>query len=443
MSAVEPLDSSLRDEVVELTRALIRVDTSNPPGGETAAAELLAEHLGRSGVECELAGPDPERLNLIARIEGRGEGPSLMLLGHTDVVPAPAENWTVDPFAGELRDDHVVGRGAADMKNELAARAVALAAYARGGETPAGDIVLVAESDEERNVSDCGISWLVRERPGLRCDYALNEGGGLLLPLSDGRRLALISVGEKQVTSARLRVFGSAGHASVPAGADNPIAHLARAVSGLAESEAPGGAGPVLARALDVLGLPGELSGAAAARAAALHPSLGELLPAMTRMTVTPTGVASYEPANVIPPYADVICDCRALPGQTEDDIRAHVAAAIGDGVRYEFELLEPLEGGTESPIETPLYRACEEWLARRVPGAELLPVISPGFSDSSWVRGAFGTTAYGFAPVFTTDPAVYEGGFHGADERIHVADLAEIAEFTLHAIRALNLNGV
>ena len=158
----------------------------------------------------------------------------------------------------------------------------------------------------------------------------------------------------------------------------------------------------------------------------------------MTRMTVTPTGVRSYEPANVIPPYADVICDCRALPGQTEADIRAHVASALGDGIRYELELLEPLEGGTESPIDTPLYRACEEWVERRVPGAELLPIISPGFSDSSWVRGGFGTIAYGFAPVFTTDPDVYDGGVHGADESIHVADLVEMAEFNLHAIRSL-----
>ena len=203
----------LQDEVVELTRALIRIDTSNPPGRETPAAEFLAGYLRRAGVEPELVGPDPERLNLVARIEGRGEGPSLMLIAHTDVVPAPSEDWTVPPFEGVLRDGRVIGRGAVDMKNELAARVVAFAALARDGEPPAGDVVLVAEADEERNTAGVGMSWLVRERPDLRSDFALNEGGGVLLALDDGRRLVTISVGEKEVTSLRLRVFGRAGHA--------------------------------------------------------------------------------------------------------------------------------------------------------------------------------------------------------------------------------------
>ena len=169
----------LRDEVIDLARDLIRVDTSNPPGNETPAAELLAAYLRDAGVdEVELVGPDPDRLNLVARIAGAGDGPSLMLLAHTDVVPAPRDGWTVDPFEGAVRDGRLIGRGAVDMKGELAARAAALAAVALDGRRPAGDLVLVAEADEERNVSDVGLSWLVRERPDLRCDYAINEGGG-------------------------------------------------------------------------------------------------------------------------------------------------------------------------------------------------------------------------------------------------------------------------
>ena len=122
---------TLETEVVELARALIRVDTSNPPGNETPAAELVAEHLRGAGVGCELIGPDPERLNLVARIEGRGQGPSLMLMAHTDVVPAPPADWTVPPFEARVRDGHLIGRGAGDMKGELAARVVAFAALAR------------------------------------------------------------------------------------------------------------------------------------------------------------------------------------------------------------------------------------------------------------------------------------------------------------------------
>ncbi len=434
---------SLRDEVVELTRSLIRLDTSNPPGGETVAARFLADYLADAGVESELIGPDPERLNLVARIEGSGSGPSILLMAHTDVVPAPDANWTLPPFGAEIRDGRVVGRGAADMKGELAARVVAFAELARRGVVPAGDVVLIAESDEERNTADVGMSWLVREREDLSCDCALNEGGGMLLELADGRRVVTISIGEKRATSLRLRFFGRAGHASVPAGADNVLARAADAVNALIGYEAPIVLIPSIARALADLGAPAGSDEEAVDWAAAQHPVLSGLFPAMTRMTVTPTGLQTHEPANVIPPFADVICDCRTLPGQGLSDIDDHVGGALGDGYDYELELIEPLEGGTESSLDTPLYRICEEYVRDRLPGAELLPIVTPGFTDSHWVRSAHGTAAYGFAPVFSTPLSIYLDGMHGADEAIDVDDLAEMAEFNLHAITSLaNVDG-
>ncbi|MDQ3103345.1 MAG: M20/M25/M40 family metallo-hydrolase [Actinomycetota bacterium] len=429
--------AELRDEAVDLLRRLIRIDTSNPPGDETPAAELLASHLGEAGVDCELVGPDPERLNLVARVPGDGSGPSVLLMAHTDVVPAPAENWTVPPFEGVVRDGQVVGRGAADMKGELAARTVALAALARSAEPPAGDVVLVAEADEERNTADVGMSWLVRERPELvRCDYALNEGGGTLLELADGRRVVTVSVGEKVVGALRIRIHGTAGHASVPDGADNPLRHLAAAVDALLGVRAPARVTPVLERALNALDAPAGADDDRIAWARDLHPTLADLLPSMTRLTVTPTGTQSFEPSNVIPPYADLICDCRALPGEGEDEVRAHVERALGDGFRYELQLLEPLEGGTESPIETPLYETIEAYVAKRLPGAKLLPLVTPGFTDSHWVRGSLGTVAYGFAPIFTMDPDAYAAGAHGADEALDIDDLAEMVAFHLRVLR-------
>ncbi len=430
-------DPGLRDEVTGLAQELIRIDTSNPPGRETPAAELLGAYLREAGAEVELVGPDPDRLNLVARVRGEG-GPSLMLLAHTDVVPAPVDGWSVAPFAAEIRDGHLVGRGAGDMKGELAARAVALARLARAGEPPAGDVVLVAEADEERNTAGVGMSWLVRERSDLRCDYAINEGGGMLLELADGRRVVTISVGEKRVASVRLRVRGTAGHASVPAGADNAVGHAALAVERLLAHDPAARLIPSLARALEALGAPAENPDDAVAWAADQHPHLAEMMPAMTRMTVTPTGLHTHEPANVIPPYADVVCDCRTLPGEDEDSIRAHVAAALGEDIYYELELLEPLEGGTESPTDTPLYRACQDYARKRLDGAELFPLVTPGFTDSHWVRQGYGSVAYGFAPVFATEYGAYLNGMHGADERIAVADLEEMASFNLHAIRAL-----
>jgi len=428
----------MQDEVLDLARELIRIDTSNPPGNETPAARFLADRLATAGVEAELVGPDPERLNLVARIPGDGSGPSIMLLAHTDVVPAPDANWTVPPFAGELRDGRVIGRGAADMKGELAARVAAFAELARSGATPPGDVVLVAESDEERNVSDVGMSWLARERPDLRCDCALNEGGGTLLDLADGKRVVTISIGEKVVCSIRIRVFGQAGHASVPAGADNVLRRAAAAVESLITTSAPTVVTPSVATALETLGAPTDDPDEAVAWAARQHPVLAGMFPAMTRLTVTPTGLQTHEPANVIPPFADVICDCRALPGQGLEEIEAHVATALGEGVDYEIEVLEPPEGGTESAIDTPLYGLCEEYVAERLPGAVLLPIVTPGFTDSHWIRGAHGTAAYGFAPVFSTPLDVYLDGVHGADEAIDVADLVEMAELHLRAITSL-----
>ncbi len=431
--------AELGDEVVELARELIRIDTSNPPGNETPAAELLAGYLRGAGVErVELVGPDPERLNLVARIVGSGEGPSLMLLAHTDVVPAPPEGWSVGPFEGAVRDGRLIGRGAVDMKGELAARAVAFATVARSGRRPAGDLVLIAEADEERNVSDVGLSWLVRERPDLRCDYAINEGGGVALELASGGRVVPISVGEKLVSSLRLRMLGTAGHASVPEGADNPLGHAATAIERLLAHSPPALLPAVVATALEGLGAPAGSDDELIGWARAENPFLGALLGAVGRLTVTPTGAHAAEPANVVPAHADVICDCRAPPGQGEAEVRAHVAAALGGDLRYELEFLEPLVGGTESPAGTPLYGVLERYLAERAPGARALPLIDAGFTDSHWVRDAFGTVAYGFAPVLHGDPDAYFDSAHSTDESLAIDDLVEMAEFHLFAIEAL-----
>ncbi len=431
----QPVLGSLEAEVVGLARDLIRMDTSNPPGNETPAAEFLAGYLREAGIEVELTGTDPARLNLIARIPGTGEGPSLMLMAHTDVVPAPPTNWTVPPFDATLRDGYLIGRGAVDMKNELAARAVAMANFARSGVRPRGDLVLVAESDEERNTADVGMSWLVRERPDLKCDFALNEGGGQLLELANGRQVMTVSVGEKKVTSLRVRIKGVSAHASVPDRENNTLLSVSKAIQNLNSHDFELQVSDSVRASLDAIGAPPGEDSQRLAWMAAQHPVLADLLPVMTRMTITPTGLATFEPSNVIPPFADITCDCRALPGQSEDEVRRHLAEAIGEGIDYEVEFLEPLEGGYESPTETGLWAICEDYLEERCPGATLLPMITPGFTDSHWVRQAFGTVAYGMAPVIATDVNIYLDSMHGADERLMVADLVDMAEFHLFVL--------
>src|SRR3954467_1567298 len=169
---------SLRDEVTELLQELIRVDTTNPPGNETAAAELLRDYLEDAGVSCELYAKIPERANLVARIPGRGDGPKLLFLSHTDVVLADAAEWTADPFGGELRSGEIWGRGALDMKGQVAASAVAIASLAREGFEPAGDLIFCATADEEVGAG-FGAQWLCETHPdAVRCDYLINEGSG-------------------------------------------------------------------------------------------------------------------------------------------------------------------------------------------------------------------------------------------------------------------------
>src|SRR5207237_3777116 len=214
--------ASLRDEAVELLRELIRLDTVNPPGNETLAAELLQEYLEESGVVCELYAKVPERANLVARIPGRGDGPRLALLSHTDTVLADPAEWQLDPWSGELRDGEVWGRGALDMKGQVAATAVAMASLSREGFEPAGDVIFVAAADEE--VGDgFGLSWLCEEHPdAVRAEYSLNEGAGDRVELG-GRSFYLASTAEKMSSPFVLRVRGRSGHASMPGIADNAL----------------------------------------------------------------------------------------------------------------------------------------------------------------------------------------------------------------------------
>ena len=428
---------SLRDEAVELLQELIRLDTVNPPGNETIAAELLRDYLVESGVSCELYAKVPERANLVARIPGRGDGPRLAFLSHTDTVPADPSEWQADPWSGEVRDGEVWGRGALDMKGQVAATAVAIASLAREDFEPAGDLIFVAAADEEVGV-DFGLSWLCKEHPeAVRAEYSLNEGAGDRVELG-GRPFYLASTAEKMSSPFVLRVCGRSGHASMPGIADNALVKAARLIERLGEfSPRPRLEPEVVALFEAVTGERPEDADQVVALARAVDPVAGELVEPLVGMTISPTMIKASQTRNVIPALCEVTVDCRLLPGQPQSEADGVVRELLGEG-DYELEWVEGF-GGTRSPMEGPLWDAIGSWVAETEPGAALAPICLAGFTDSHWLRDAFGTVAYGFFPLRYMDPQVATRLVHSADERVRVDDLELGVEFLRYAARAMS----
>lgn len=420
---------TLREEATRLLQELVRANTVNPPGNETVAAELLRDYLARSGVTSKLVGRLPERLNLVARLPG-GDGPTLALISHTDTVRADPEEWSRDPWSGELVDGEVWGRGALDMKSQAAASAVAFASLAREGARPAGDVILALTADEEVN-EDYGLAWLVREHPDLvRADYSLNEGGGERCVLG-GNVFYLCSVAEKMSAPFRVHVRGRSGHASMPSIADNALVKAAPYIEALGRYEPPKQVIPEVHRFLElVLGEAPPLE-VALDRARALHPLAAELVEPLLSFTLSPTLIEASRQRNVIPAQCVVTVDCRLLPGTTPEDVDPLVRAAIGPG-DYELEWFER-DGGTRSAMDTPLWQVLERWVGESEPGARLAPIACAGFTDSHWLREAFGTVAYGFFPMRAMSGELASRLVHSADERIPVDDL----ELAVDAFRA------
>jgi acetylornithine deacetylase/succinyl-diaminopimelate desuccinylase-like protein len=427
---------SIRDEVTELLQELIRVDTTNPPGNETGAAEVLRDYLEESGVQVELYARIPERANLVARIPGRGDGPTLLFLSHTDVVLADAAEWTADPFGGELRDGEVWGRGALDMKGQVAASAVALASLAREGFEPAGDLVFAATADEE--VGDgFGAQWLCETHPdAVRCDYLINEGSGERLELG-GKPFYTCSVAEKMSAPFRLRVRGRSGHASMPGIADNALVKAAALITALGDHVPEQHLTPEVEALLEaVTGKRPASPQDALERAREIGEFFAEMVEPLLSLTLAPTMINASKKRNVIPAICDVIVDSRLLPERTPAEQHAIVRSVLGDG-DYELESLEA-HGGTRSPIQTPLWDAITGWISEVEPGASPAPICVAGFTDSHWFREAFGTVAYGFFPLRVMDAELAARLIHSADERIPVADLELAVSFMRHAAQAM-----
>jgi len=426
-------------DATPLLQRLIRFDTVNPPGDERAAQEWLASLLREAGFEVTLAGRTEPRPNLVARLRGNADGPTLCLLSHVDTVLATPSEWTHDPWSGDEAGGFVWGRGALDMKNQTAAEVSAAIGLARGGWRPAeGDLLVVVVVDEETGGAE-GAQWICEHHPELvRCDFLLNEGGGAVFPY-DGGRVYGVCVAEKGVFRFRLVTDGVAGHASIPKIGDNALLKVAPLLQAMAERQPAFDLTDGPRALLEGLGL-GPVDGdpgPALERLRDRDPVLAMLVEPMLGVTLAPTRASASEKINVIPSRAEIGVDCRVPPGLGRDVAERRVREVLGD-TGYRIEFAEQVVGN-QSPVESPLMDAIRAWLGEQEPGATVVPTILPGFTDSRTWRAAFPEcVAYGFFPqrhqtLYDTAPLI-----HSADERIDVRDLAYATAFFTDVTRAL-----
>jgi acetylornithine deacetylase/succinyl-diaminopimelate desuccinylase-like protein len=427
-------DSRANGEVTELLQQLIRNrcvnDGTVDSGNESRSVDTLAAYFDGSGLDVETYEAKPGRANLVTRIEGRNpDAPTLLLMGHTDVVPANEARWQRDPFGGELVNGEVWGRGAVDMLNLTASMAVATRHLGGAGFAPEGTLIYLAVADEEALGSWGADHLLKHERDAVAADYVVTESGGIPIPTPNGIRLPVI-VGEKGTWWCTLRVKGTPGHASQPLRTDNALVKAAEVVRRIAEYRPQADIHETWRRTVEGLGLPGELA------EAALDPDrlydlclqlplgMARMAHACTHTTFAPTVIHGGVKTNVIPDTVDLQVDIRTLPGQTSDEIRALVHDAIGD-LMSDVEIVNPNDDpSTASPLDTPLWDALARVTKAIVPESSLMPMLTVGATDSRFFRRA-GSVAYGFGLFsghLTFDD--YAVMFHGDDERVDVESL-------------------
>jgi acetylornithine deacetylase/succinyl-diaminopimelate desuccinylase-like protein len=430
-------DSALETEATELLRTLIRnscVNTGDPASGhEARSVDALEDYFAGSGLACERYTSQPSRTSLITRIEGRDRtAPTLLLMGHTDVVPVTPSGWQRDPFAAELVDGIVWGRGAIDMLNLTATMAVATRRLAASDWRPRGTLIYLAVADEEAG-GFLGAGHLVEHHAdAVQCDYVITESGGVPIPTKSGHTLK-VTVGEKGGNWRRLVVRGTPGHGSRPFRTDNALVTAAKVVQRLAEYRPK-------ARILDAW--------RGYVEALDLEPGLTDALTdpdrvwetardldnlalareahACTHTTFSPNVAHGGTKVNVIPDRVDIDVDIRSLPGIEQPEVEAMIVEALGDlASRVTIETPpDRKRGGSVSPTDTPLIAAISRVTKRMMPDSRVVPAITSGGTDAKFFRWK-GIPSYGFGLHSTRIPYTdYPVMFHGHDERVDTESL-------------------
>jgi acetylornithine deacetylase/succinyl-diaminopimelate desuccinylase-like protein len=410
------------DAVVELLSDLIRINTSNPTHTERPAAEWVAEKLAEVGIESQIFESEPGRASTIARIAGTDSSrPPLLIHGHLDVVPADADEWSIDPFAGEVRDGYVWGRGAVDMKDMDAMVLAVVRDWARTGRKPPRDIVLAFVADEEAGGRK-GAHWLVDHHPDLfaDCTEAVSEVGGFSVSLGNDLRLYPIQTAEKGIGWLKLVAEGRPGHGSMLHD-ENVVTRLAAAVSRVGNHEFPIVITDTVRRFLESIA---EITGLAIdpddpGPALSKLGGLARMIGATIRNTANPTMLDAGYKANVIPSRAEATVDARFLPGQ-EEAMLATIDELIGDGVRREFINRDI---AVETSFDGDLVDAMSAAVRAEDPDGHPIPYLMSGGTDAKSFS-TLGIRCFGFSPLLLPADLDFTALFHGIDERVPIDGL-------------------
>jgi acetylornithine deacetylase/succinyl-diaminopimelate desuccinylase-like protein len=428
----------VEEEATQLLSNLIRINTANPPGDETAAANYIAQYLGKEGFKTEIIESAPGRGSVITRLKGTGEKPSLLLLSHLDVVPANPQEWTVDPFGGIIKDGYVYGRGALDTKCLTVIEIVAMELLKKNSIKLNGDLVLAGTADEEKGGEE-GAGYVLRNhRDKIWCPYVINEGGGLAIPTKKGY-IFPIQTAEKGILWLKIKAKGTPGHGSTPNMADNAVLRMNSVIDKLRSYKPETVYVPTLKEFLSeiskqnpelqetfsrLLANPGQ-SEQILDELAKKDRALAEEIRPRTKMTIAPTMIHGGVKENIIPSDCEAVFDCRILPGQSLNETVDLIKGLLKDvGLdKLSFEFLQA-HGGSESTTDTPLYGTITSVLREFEPGCGVTPMLTTGGTDSRFFRES-GSVCYGFQPMIPDEPIdQLEKRIHGVDERITIANL-------------------
>lgn len=438
LSQTLPDSAKNRDEAIKNLQGLVRIDTSNPPGNETKAVEFIKAILDKEGIPSEIVASDKNRANLIARIKGNGKKRPILMMGHTDVVGVEREKWTVDPFAGVIKDGYLYGRGSIDDKDNAAVTLQIMLMLHRSKTRLDRDVIALWEAGEEGSTG-VGIGWLVSNHwDKIDCEFAILEGGGINV---EKGRVQYVSVAttEKVPNSTRLVARGTSGHGSMPR-VDNPIVHLAAAIAKLGAYQPPMRLNETTRayfQRLAKVSSPEDAFLFSHIEDPILGPMVQETLRqtkiaqnSMLRTSVSPNIIKGGFRSNVIPGDAEATLDVRALPDEDMTEFYASLKRVINDPAVEVIGSTATRPKSSPSRLDSDLFKALEKAQARVFPGAVTIPSMLTGATDGAQLRGK-GVQAYGVGSYIENG----ESGAHGNDERASVEGVGKLLEFVYLAL--------